>query len=112
MHVINRYMDRKKIDYNLQTKIREYLKFIWQEESTQNADTELEIISKLSKSLKKELFFESYGQILRKEPLFFVNFSEKFLSELMYEFREVRYLPEDIIFKVFIINFQFYLIFI
>ena len=99
MNVINQYMERKKIDYTLQTKIREYLKFIWQEESMQNAEIEVDIINKLSKSLKKDLIFEAYGQLLRNTPLFFANFSEKFLGELMYEFKEVRYLPEDIIFK-------------
>ena len=100
MNVINKYMDKKKIDYKLQMKIREYLRFIWQEESTQNAETEMEIINKLSKSLKSELIYESYGQILRNIPLFFANFSEKFLSELMYEIIEVRNIPEDTIFLV------------
>lgn len=101
MAIINKYMERKNIDYNLQMKIREYLRFIWQEESTQNVETEIEIISKLSKSLRSELIFESYGQVLKKSPLFFANFSERFLGELMYEIREVRNIPEDSIFKVF-----------
>ena len=100
MAVINKYMDKKHIDYNLQMKIREYLRFIWQEESTQNAEIETEIINKLSKSLKSELIYESYGQTLRNSALFFANFSEKFLSELMYEITEVRNIPEDMIFNV------------
>jgi len=103
--VINKYMDKKHIDYNLQMKIREYLRFIWQEESTQNADIETEIINKLSKSLKSELIYESFGQILRNSPLFFANFSEKCLSELMYEIMEVRNIPEDLIFTVNNLNF-------
>ena len=94
-------MEKKKIDYNLQMKIREYLRFIWQEENTQNADIENEIIDKLSNSLKSELMFESYGQVLKKSPLFFANFSEKFLGELMYEIKEVRNIPEDSIFTVY-----------
>lgn len=44
--VINNYMEKKKIDHVLQMKIREYLRFIWEEESTQNAETEKEIIKK------------------------------------------------------------------
>ena len=93
-------MEKKNIEHNLQMKIREYLRFIWQEEMTQNADIENEIIDKLSNSLKSELIFESYGQVLKKSPLFFANFSEKFLGELMYEIKEVRNIPEDSIFKV------------
>ena len=101
MTVINKYMEKKNIDYNLQMKIREYLRFIWQEEMTQNVETENEIIEKLSKSLKSELIFESYGQLLKKSPLFFANFTERFLGELMYEIKEVRNIPEDSIFKVY-----------
>ena len=112
MTVINKYMDKKNIYYNLQMKIREYLRFIWQEESTQNAEIETEIINKLSKSLKSELINESYGQILRKSPLFFANFSKKFLSELMYEFNEVRNIPEDTIFNVKMPIFNFLIKFI
>lgn len=101
MTVINKYMEKKNIDYNLQMKIREYFRFIWQEEMTQNVETENEIIEKLSKSLKSELIFESYGQLLKKSPLFFANFTERFLGELMYEIKEVRNIPEDSIFKVY-----------
>ena len=93
-------MEKKKIDHMLQMKIREYLRFIWEEESTQNAETEKEIINKLSKSLKSELTFQAYGHILQKYPLFFANFSEKFLFELMNEIKEVHNIPEDSIFIV------------
>jgi len=104
MSVINKYMEKKQINYNLQMKIREYLRFIWQEESTQNAELEAEIINKLSKSLKSELIFESYGQLLMKSPLFFANFSEKCLNELMYAIKEVRHIPEDIIYSVILLQ--------
>lgn len=100
MAVINQYMERKHIDHNLQMKIREYLRFIWQEESTQNSEIETEIINKLSKSLKSELVFDSYGQIFKNSPMFFANFSKRFLSELMNEIKEVRNIPEDSIFSV------------
>lgn len=93
-------MERKKVDYNLQMKIREYLRFIWKEEFTQNAEMEQLIINKLSKSLKEELFLEANGKILNKYPLFFANFSENFLRQLMYKMKEVRHTPEDLIFSV------------
>ena len=106
MMVINKYLDKKHIDQNLQMRIREYLKFIWQEESTQNNHDENEIINTLSKSLKMELIHGSYGQVLRKIPLFFANFSEKFLSELMFEIKEVRNSPDEIIYTVNFIHFK------
>ena len=92
-------MSRKKITSNLQMKIRQYLRFIWQEELTQNVDFENEIISKLSKSLKEELFLEANGSILNRYSMFFANFSEQLLRSLMYKMKEVRFNPEDLIFS-------------
>ena len=62
------------------------------------------ITSPGSACLGSKLIFESYGQVLKKCPLFFANFSEKFLGELMYEIKEVRNIPEDSIFNVINLN--------
>ena len=91
-------MSRKKISSNLQLKIRQYLRFIWQEELTQNAEFENSIVDKLSKSLKEELYLEANGSILNRYSMFFANFSEKMLRSLMYQMKEVRFNPEDLIF--------------
>lgn len=40
-------MNRKKITPNLQMKVRQYLKFIWQEELTQDSQMEEAILGKL-----------------------------------------------------------------
>lgn len=92
-------MERKKIGQNLQMKIRAYLKFLWQEEFTQNASMEEEIIDKLSGSLKEELLLEAHGAILNKFPMFYANFSETFLKQLLYKIKEIRLTPEDLIFS-------------
>ena len=92
-------MERKNINQNLQMKIRAYLKFLWQEEFTQNAEMEAEIISKLSGSLKEELLLEAHGVILNNFPMFYANFSENFLKKLLYKIKEVRLTPEDLIFQ-------------
>ena len=103
-------MERKHVNYNLQMKIREYLRFIWKVEFTQNEKMEDRIIGKLSKSLKEELFLEANGKILNKYPMFFANFSECFLRQLMYKMKEVRHTPEDLIFSVFSLYIIFLLI--
>lgn len=100
MFVINKYMERKGISLNLQMKIREYLRFIWKEELTQNQKIEEKIINSLSKSLKEELFLEAHGSILNKHPMFFANFSDNTLRLLMYKMQEIRLTPEDEIFSV------------
>lgn len=96
---MNKFMNRKKINPFLQMKVRQYLKFIWQEELTQNAQMETEIISKLSKTLKDELYTEANGFMLYKYPMFFANFSEHMLRALMYYMKDVRYNPGDMIFN-------------
>jgi hypothetical protein len=92
-------MERKNINQNLQMKIRAYLKFLWQEEFTQNAEMEEKIISKLSGSLKEELLLEAHGAILNNFPMFYANFTENFLKQLLYKIKEIRLTPEDLIFE-------------
>lgn len=92
-------MERKKITQNLQMKIRAYLKFLWQEEFTQNSEMEQEIINKLSFSLKEELLLEAHGAILNNFPMFYANFSENILKQLLYKIKEIRLTPEDLIFS-------------
>ena len=92
-------MNRKHISSNLQMKVRQYLRFIWQEELTQNADLEDSIMNKLSRSLKEELFLEANGSLLNKHSMFFANFSESMLRCLMYKMKEIRFNPEDMIFS-------------
>lgn len=96
---MNKFMSRKNISSSLQMKVRQYLRFIWQEELTQNAELEDSIINKLSKTLKEELFLEANGSILNKYSMFFANFSENMLRSLMYKMREIRFNPEDMIFS-------------
>lgn len=106
---ITNYMERKNVNRNLQMKIREYLRYIWMEEYTQEEKLENEIIEKLPKSLKDELILETKGYLLNEFPLFFANFTEMALKELMYSMEEVHFSPEDVIFSVFLI-FSFSLI--
>ena len=98
INVINHFMIRKKIDWDLQRRIREYLRFLWKEENTQNIDEELKIINFLSNSLKEELYIEAYGSILKKESIFFANFSEKSLRKVVSKIKEVRFFPEEQVF--------------
>jgi len=92
-------MQRKNISYLLQMKIREYLRFLWQEEYAQHAEKEHEIINSLSRNLKEELLLEAYGRTLKKIPLFFANFSDNTLKAMVYKMSEVRFSPQDIIFS-------------
>ena len=95
-------MKRKNINQDLQTRIREYLNFIWREEKSQNIEEEEKIINSLSHSLKEELDLETYGFFLKNNPLFTKFFSEPSLKKLVALMKEIFLTPDDLIFQVFI----------
>ena len=100
MDIINGYMTRKGIKPELQTRIREYLNFIWREEKSQNMEDEEKIIQSLSHSLKEELLIDAYGFFLKNNPLFTKNFSENSLKKMVLSMKELFLTPGDIIFMV------------
>jgi len=100
-------MKRKRVNPKLQTRIREYLKFVWKEKKSQNMEEEEKIINTLSHSLKEELNLESLGFFLKNNPLFTKFFSENTLKKLMTVMKEMILTPDDVIFLVLIIFFNF-----
>ena len=101
INVINQFMIRKNINKDLQMRIREYLRFIWKEENTQNLEDEQKIIGLLSTSLKEELLIEAYGTVLKKHPMFFTNFSEKSLRKVVSIIKDIKLFPDE---KVYLEN--------
>lgn len=98
--IISGFMDRKKIDKDLNMRVREYLKFMWQEKKMKNNDAELEIINTLNKNLKLELLLEAYGGIFKAFPMLHKNFSEDSLKKMVEYMKELRFTPGDSIFIV------------
>ena len=99
INIINQFMKRKNINKDLQMRIREYLRFIWKEEKTQNLEKEHIIIDSLSSSLKEELLLQAYGAILKKHPMFYTNFTEKSLRKIVHIINDVRLFPDEELFK-------------
>ena len=99
MYLINGYMRQKNINFQIISKIRNYLEYIWNEEKEANGEEVQQIINKLSNSLKNELILSSHCEILKNIPFFFMNFSEDTLNKLSYEMKEVRYTPGDVIYN-------------
>lgn len=98
LRVINLFMERKAIDNELQMRVREYLRFIWNEEKAQNDEDEAKIINSLNTHLKEELLLKAYGNILKQFPMFYANFSEKSLRKMVIFMKEIRFIPGDLIF--------------
>jgi len=98
INIINQYMNKKNIHRDLQMRIREYLRFLWKEENTQNLEDEQRIIGILSNSLREELLLEAYGDILKRFPMFFANFTEKSLRRVVTIIKDIKLFPEEKIF--------------
>ena len=98
INIINQFMQRKKINNDLQMRIREYLRFIWKEENAQNLEEEHKIIELLSSSLKEELLIEAYGSVLKKYPMFFANFSENSLRKVVNIIKDIKLIPDENVF--------------
>ena len=81
-------------------QIKKYLEYIWNEEKAQNEEEELSIINSLSKTLREELLLEANGNIVKNLPMFFKNFGEDVLRKVVFNIKEVRFTPGDIIFMV------------
>ena len=58
-----------------------------------------EILKKIPKILRDEIFKDFFGKILQNSKIFKFNFSELFLKELTSKMREVLYGPGEIIFQ-------------
>lgn len=102
LKIINRLMEKNKINLDLRLRIREYLRFMWKEEKTQFDEEEGKILNYLPINLKQEFLLSAYGNILLNNPIFLTNFSKKALSETVYHgcLKQIRFAPGDIIFEV------------
>ena len=96
---INKFMESKHMNSNLQMRIRAYLKFIWANQNEKLNKELLNIIDDLSDTLKEEFYLHGYGNILRNHSLFSDNFSENFLSSLLRNIEEETYMKDEIIFR-------------
>lgn len=100
-------MRRKNVNPDLQTRIREYLNFIWNEEKSQHTEEEAKVIKSLSYSLKEELALETNGEFLKKISFFPRYFSERGLTKMAMQFKEIFLTPEDVVFQVMRTEFHF-----
>ncbi|CAD8072041.1 unnamed protein product [Paramecium sonneborni] len=93
--LINTFMSKNKIQFELQTRIRSYLEYIWQEEQNMNDEEVSQIICKLSSHLQEELQFSLRGNILRNCKVMIKIFSEKMIKCLLGQMEEQSFSPEE-----------------
>ncbi|EDK31308.2 cyclic nucleotide-binding domain protein (macronuclear) [Tetrahymena thermophila SB210] len=96
---MQRYLNRKKVNISLKSRIRHYLSFLAQEQRDRDKQAEDEIISILSNKLREEITVEINSKILNKFNIFSSNFSKQTLDKLVFKMTEVLINPNEIIFR-------------
>lgn len=104
MRILNRFLQRNKIEFELKNKVRKYFE-IRKDENLATVEKEMKLIDKLNKSMKDEILIKGNGHVLKRFDLFRNNFSEKTQEELILRLKRMRFSPEEFIFHVqFIFN--------
>ena len=106
-HDFTHYMKIRKVDKSLQMRIKRYLEYMHDENTSGFHRGEL-LLTYLSPRLKNELVENIYSKWIHNIPILKENFSELFLKKLATKFEEKTYSPEDIIYEVLFTNFNFY----
>jgi hypothetical protein len=90
-------MTRKQVDFDLQVRVRKYLEHLWMEEEIDNKEKEINIMNKLSDSLREELLIQANGRVLSKFSIFSNYFSSEALEKVAQVVGTISFAPEDII---------------
>ncbi|CAD8080729.1 unnamed protein product [Paramecium sonneborni] len=97
VHTINTYMQNKKIGYELQYQVREYLNYYWQSQSQVESQDEQNIINQLSQNLREQLMLQANSIILNECPLFKNHFSDQLKNKLVRQIKQTVIQPENIV---------------
>ncbi|CAD8123877.1 unnamed protein product [Paramecium sonneborni] len=94
INLLNQYLVKNQIKVELQSRIRNYYDYIFQEEQEINDEEVSQITTKLSSSLQEELNFEIRFNVMKTNKVL-TKFSQKVLKQLSLQIEEVRFSPED-----------------
>ncbi|CAD8052125.1 unnamed protein product [Paramecium primaurelia] len=97
LRIINTYMAKKKITYELQVKIRQYLAYYWECQNTQISQEVKGILEQLSENLRDSLMLEANSIILNSCDMFSKFLSPGFTKALVNKIRYLDVQPENIV---------------
>ncbi len=100
LRVINKYMRKNNIEYELQVRVLKYLENLFIEDESENKEQEKIILNKLSDSLRKEVLIQSHGKILEGFSTFKKHFTNETLERMSQIVKVMGTAPDDIIFQV------------
>ncbi|KAM3133635.1 hypothetical protein pb186bvf_014322 [Paramecium bursaria] len=94
LNQINLYMKQQQLDSKLQTKIKKYLQFVWQQEAKYNLKA---MTDDLSYNLKFELQLHVNGKILSYCKCLRTEFSSVCLKQILTTFKQYTAYPDEYI---------------
>ena len=98
LKVLNQMMKRKKLNSELQNKVRNYFHYMYKKENKKQIEEENQLFNKLSKGLQSEIILNSYASILKQSDFFCNNFSEEFLQNIVFTMKAKVCMPDEEIF--------------
>lgn len=100
-------MEKNKINKELRLKIKEFMRYQYNQDESENDEEKNKILGFLPENLRNEFFIGSYKEIFLENPIFFLNFSKKALLATLKKgvLKEQNFFPGDVIFEVKIIIF-------
>ncbi|KAL4468882.1 hypothetical protein ABPG72_009152 [Tetrahymena utriculariae] len=96
MKIVNIHMEKRKVQHPLRMQIRQYLDYIWKENSEQIQMESAAIIEQLNDSLKKELQLHQNARIINYLQK---HFSTAFIQKAFSLIKEVQCKPQQQIYK-------------
>lgn len=91
-------MSKRGIEKTLQTRVRKYYEYYYQEEISSDSNISI-LVDKLSSILKEEVFKDLYGKKLKNHKIFSLNFSTSMLEALSLRMKELKLVAEEYIFR-------------
>ena len=92
-------LGRKKIPQELQTRVTNYLEFIWEQELLEDPEQENMMMNRLSSKLRDEVYLHTNVKYLKQVKALSI-FKEKTLIKLALYMKKVRFSPEEFVYKV------------
>ena len=97
MYTMSRFMQRKGLTKDVQSKVKKYMELINENEEGINKE-EAEMLQQLSGNLREEIFKQINGKFLNQAKIFSENFSSRLLSALSLILEEKTFYPQEVIF--------------
>lgn len=96
MNNLTKYMRKRKLGLDLQTKVKKYFEYLHAEQMADNEEGS-QLLNKLPTALKNEVLKDINYKVLKSTKVFSLNFSHEFMKEISLKMKEKKFGIEEII---------------